>query len=48
MGNKRVTLTAQKIYKVIKDQNLLLIVGGVPGPNGGMVEITKSKRNKKN
>ncbi len=48
MGNKRVTLTAQKIYKVIKDQNLLLIVGGVPGPNGGLVEITKSKRNKKN
>ncbi len=48
MGNKRATLTAQKIYKVIKDQNLLLIAGGVPGPNGGLVEVTKSKRNKKN
>jgi large subunit ribosomal protein L3 len=47
MGNSRVTLKAQTIHKVIKDENLLLIVGGVPGPNGGLVEVTKTDRNKK-
>lgn len=47
MGAKRVTLKAQKIHKVLKDDNLLLVVGGVPGPNGGLVEVVKSPRNKK-
>ena len=47
MGDKKVTLKSQKIYKVMKDENLLLVTGGVPGPNGGLVEIIKSSRNKK-
>lgn len=46
MGNNRVSISGQKIYKVIKDQNLLLIVGSVPGPNGGLVEIEKRIGNK--
>jgi len=44
MGNNRITLVNQKVYKVVKDKNLLLIVGGVPGPNGGVVEVVKSDR----
>lgn len=44
MGNKRVTLKAQKIHRVLKEENLLLVVGGVPGPNGGLVEVVKSTR----
>jgi len=44
MGNVRVTLKSQKIHKVMKEDNLLLIVGGVPGPNGGLVEVVKTSR----
>lgn len=47
MGNERVTMLGQKIFKVIGEDNTLLIKGGVPGPNGGLVEIRKSKRNRK-
>ncbi len=44
MGNKRISQISQKVYKVMKDKNLLLVVGGVPGPNGGVVEVAKSRR----
>jgi large subunit ribosomal protein L3 len=47
MGNENVTLLGQKIFKVVADDNILLIKGGVPGPNGGVVEIRKSTRNRK-
>lgn len=46
MGNRRVTLSTAKIYRVLKEENLLLIKGGVPGPNGGMVEVAKTNRKK--
>ena len=44
MGNKRVTMLNQRIFKVLKEENVILLVGGVPGPNGGVVEIIKSNR----
>jgi len=44
-GNKKVTMLNQKIFKVLKEENIILLVGGVPGPNGGVVEIIKSNRN---
>ncbi len=47
MGAERVTLLGQRIFKIIGDDNLLLIKGGVPGPNGGLVEVKKSPRNRK-
>lgn len=47
MGAERATLLGQRIFKVMKEENVLLIKGGVPGPNGGIVEITKSPRNRK-
>ena len=45
MGGVKVTLKSQKIHKVMKEDNLLLVVGGVPGPNGGLVEVVKTIRN---
>lgn len=48
MGNRRVTLMGQRIYKVLKDKNVLLIIGSVPGPNGGLIEIAKSTRHRSN
>ncbi len=40
-GGKRVMTTNLKVVKVIKEQNLLLIKGAVPGPKGSYVIIEK-------
>ncbi len=47
MGAERVTHLGQKIFKVLKEDNVLLIKGAVPGFNGALVEIKKSRRNRK-
>lgn len=39
MGNERVTVRNIEVFDVRKDQNLLLVKGAVPGPNGGYVII---------
>jgi large subunit ribosomal protein L3 len=39
MGNKRVTQRRLEVVEVIPDQNLLLLRGSVPGPEGSTVEI---------
>ena len=44
MGGERVTTKNLQIVKVDAEQNLLLIRGAVPGPNGGVVIIKKVKR----
>jgi large subunit ribosomal protein L3 len=36
-GNSRVTIQNQRVYKVLADENLILVKGGIPGPNGGLV-----------
>jgi large subunit ribosomal protein L3 len=38
-GNERVTMMNLKIARVMDDQNLLLIEGGVPGPRNGYVTV---------
>ena len=43
-GNKRTTVRNQKIVKVDADQNLLLIRGAVPGPNGGFVVVQQTNK----
>jgi large subunit ribosomal protein L3 len=43
MGNARVTTRNLRILGVDKDDNLLVVEGSVPGPNGGYVIITKAK-----
>ncbi len=44
MGNARVTMRNARVLGVDKDDNLLVVEGGVPGPNGGYVVITKAKK----
>jgi large subunit ribosomal protein L3 len=39
MGNKRVTQRGLTVVDVIPDENLLLLRGSVPGPQGAVVEI---------
>ncbi len=42
MGNARATVRNLKVFQTDKDQNLLVLVGAVPGPNGGYVLIHKA------
>lgn len=39
MGNARVSVLNQRVAKVIPDQHLVLVYGGVPGARGGLVEL---------
>jgi large subunit ribosomal protein L3 len=43
-GNTRVTIQNLEVVRFLKEQNLLLVKGAVPGPNGGMVLIRASRR----
>jgi large subunit ribosomal protein L3 len=43
MGNARVTTRNLRILGVDKDENLLVVEGSVPGPNGGYLVIMKAK-----
>jgi large subunit ribosomal protein L3 len=43
MGNARVTTRNLRILGVDKDENLLVVEGSVPGPNGGYIVILKAK-----
>lgn len=42
MGDARVTVRGLTVVKVDVDNNLLMIRGAVPGPNGGLVLVKKS------
>lgn len=44
MGGCRVTVQNLEIIKIIKELNVLMLKGAVPGPNGGFVLIKKSKK----
>ena len=41
-GNTRVTVQNLKVAGVMEGQNVLLVRGGIPGPNGGYVVIRKA------
>ncbi len=41
-GNQQCTMRNQKLVRIDAEQNLLLVRGAVPGPNGGYVIIKKS------
>jgi large subunit ribosomal protein L3 len=43
MGNARATMRNLRVLGVDKDENLLVVEGSVPGPNGGYIIITKAK-----
>jgi large subunit ribosomal protein L3 len=44
MGNERVTVRNLEIIQVDADENVILVKGAVPGPNGGYVMLRRSKR----
>ena len=44
MGNTRVTVRNLRVLGVDKEDNLLVVEGSVPGPNGGYVVINKAKK----
>jgi len=44
MGNARITVRNLRILGVDKDENLLVVEGAVPGPNGAYVMISKAKK----
>lgn len=46
-GNKRITVQNLKVAGVMPEQNVLLIRGAVPGPNGGYLTIRKSIKKRK-
>jgi large subunit ribosomal protein L3 len=44
MGNARVTVRNLRVLGVDKEENLLVVEGSVPGPNGGYLVINKAKK----
>ncbi len=44
LGNSRVTVRNLRVLGVEKDDNLLVVEGSVPGPNGGYLVIMKAKK----
>ena len=44
MGNERVTVRGLTVAKVDADNNLIMVKGAVPGPNGSLVVVKKSVR----
>jgi len=47
MGDARVTIKGLSVVRIDAENNLLMIRGAVPGPNGGLVVVKKSERQKK-
>lgn len=47
-GNSRVTARNLKLVRIDPENNLMLVMGAVPGPNGGLVSVraTNKKRSK--
>lgn len=44
MGSETVTVQTLQVVKVIKDENLILIKGAIPGASGDLVYITPAKK----
>ena len=47
MGNERNTAKNLEVVKVDAEKNLLIILGAVPGANGGYVEVKKRVKGSK-
>jgi large subunit ribosomal protein L3 len=44
MGNVQVTVRNLEVVRVDVENNLLLIKGAVPGPNGGYITIRQTNK----
>lgn len=42
MGGERVTILNLEVVEVVPDQDLLVVAGAVPGPNGGVVVVRQA------
>ncbi len=47
MGDDRVTASGLTVARVDAEDNLIMVRGSVPGPNGGLVVVKKSERSRK-
>ncbi len=45
-GSERITVQNLEVVEVIPEENLLLIKGSIPGPNGGLVIVRETTRDK--
>jgi large subunit ribosomal protein L3 len=43
-GNARTTVRNLELVKIDAENNLLLVRGGVPGPNGGYVLVKQTNK----
>ncbi len=43
-GNEKITIINLKLVDILENENLMLIKGAIPGPNGGFVIVRKAKR----
>lgn len=43
-GNKRVSLQNVRVIRILAEENVILVKGGIPGPNGGIVELRKAAK----
>ena len=46
-GNARVTVQNLRVARILADQNIMLVRGAIPGPNGGYVMIRQALKKKK-
>ena len=44
MGTEHVTVRNLEVVEVVADDNVLIVKGAVPGPNGGYVLVRRAKR----
>jgi large subunit ribosomal protein L3 len=44
MGDERVTVRNLEVIDVDTEDNVLVVKGAVPGPNGGYVVVQRAKR----
>jgi len=45
-GDERVTVQSLKVFAVLPEQNVILVRGAIPGPNGGYVILRRALRKK--
>lgn len=46
-GNSRVTIQNLQVVEVIADEGLILVRGGIPGPNGGLVMLKRGVKRRR-
>ncbi len=46
MGDARTTVQNLKVFAVVPDQNVILVRGAIPGPNGGYVILRRALKRK--